>query len=71
MKKVNTLSQQRTRKLEEEIRDLHQQVSSFMSDVDYCISLPQSSTGETAGGGGDKLTAEGRQSTTEDTRDDG
>ena len=47
--------------MEEENCSLHQQVSSFMSDVvSVCItiSLPHISTGQTAGGGEDTLTAE-------------
>ena len=49
--------------MEEENCSLHQQVSSFMSDVVsvheyYYISLPHTSTGQTAGGGEDTLTAE-------------
>ena len=47
----------RTREMEEENDGLHQQVSSFMSDVVSVsrsgpyISLPHTSTGQTTGGG--------------------
>ena len=64
----------RTREMEEENRCLHQQVSSFMSDVvsvSIIISLflTDTSTGQTAGGGEGTLTAESRPSTAEDQGD--
>ena len=62
--------------MEEENHGLHQQVSSFTSDVvseSFTISssLSHTSTGQTAGGGEGTLTAEGRPSAAEEQGDGG